>query len=209
MDGFHSPIPHLHPSNSTKLQQHQCHTSGSHACRKEGDKTRVLSFTQSPASFLSCAETFLLISQPLPHQHGIGFWLRQHWLLSCYTYLSPQRIWASGAQQRCSHHSTQPFLEQSHKSTARFSPDLSEMCQSPAATSTWTGMLLFRVIFSPHQVWPRLVGFCSWVKCIFFWLTDAFVWLALLFLRDHPQPMQLLPCTLFLFGSPESVAFSD
>lgn len=87
----------------------------------------------------------------------------------------------------------QPFLEQAHKSTARFSPDLSEMHQPPPATSTWTGMLLFRVTFFPHQIWPRLVGSCCWVKCIFFWHTDAFVWLALLFLRDHPQPMQLSP----------------
>lgn len=51
---------------------------------------------------------------------------------------------------------------------------------------TWT--LLFRATLFPRQVWPCLVGPCCWVKCIFCWHTDAFVQLALLFSRGHPQP---------------------
>lgn len=70
-DGLHSPVPHLHPSNSPSCSSISA-MSGSHTYRKEGDKTWVLSFTQSTASFLSCAETFLLISQPLPHQQVFG-----------------------------------------------------------------------------------------------------------------------------------------
>lgn len=150
---MHSPTPHLHPSNSPSCSSicamHQDHIpTGQKRIRHESSPslTALLPF------FLSCAETFLLISQPLPCQHRIGSCLREHWLLSCYTYLPQKRIRAPGAQQGCSYRSTQPFLEQAHTSTAHFCPDQSEMHQPAAAISTWTGMLLFRVTFFPHQV---------------------------------------------------------
>lgn len=106
MDGLHSPTPHLHPSNSPSLSS-ICATCQGHI--PTGQKGKNLSsLLHSEHCFLfSCAETFLLISQALPRQHGTGFWLREHWLLSCYTYLPVQRIRGPGTQQGCSHHS--PF----------------------------------------------------------------------------------------------------
>lgn len=206
MDGLHSPTPHLHPSNSPSLSSICATCQGHIPTGQKGKKPELSPSFRALLPFFLCRNF-----SPYQPSSAAPAWNRflaaralASFMLHLLTRTEDQGPWNTARML-----SPQPFLEQAHKSTAHFSPDLSEMHQPPPATSTWTGMLLFRVTFFRHQIWPCLVASCCWVKCIFFWHTDAFVWLALLFLRDHPQPMQLSPWVLFLLGVPESVAVSD
>lgn len=125
----------------------------------------------------------------------------------CSGDLPQWRTLPSGAQLGCSPPALSPFWIKPREALQIPIPICQKcvtlMLQYPPSTQ----MLLFRVTLSPQQVWPCPADPCCWVKRIFFWHTDAFVQLALLFYRDRPQPCSSLRAP-FLLGAPGSMAFS-